>query len=433
MNPEAKVGAFTVGGMMALGAATMSLGNINFGSDDNYTLYAGFRQVIGLEPQATVRLSGVPIGKVSNIKNDGGGVTITMQIDKGVQVPTNSTVMVTSSGVMGDKFINITPDNSSKSYLQNGDYMYGVDEMGMDSMFEALNRVMEKVDTLLVNMNNIVADPNIQKSLVDMSQNMKSASENINSLTETFDRIALNNEGAINDMATQLNSTLASMNRTMLTVENMAENIDKFAGDPQTAQDLKETLSNISATSKNIAHMAENMDSVMGDSKTAEDLKDTIHNAKNISERADKMLGKVDGAVTKLSKTKVTPSVEALYSGKNDDFNTNFNLNLKNDNLAVDLGVEDIGDSSKLNAQVGKRHKNIGVRGGVIAGKAGLGLDAYLGPYAKISAEAYDPNNGTFRLKSQIRIADSTYLMGEFHDFTDSDNRAAYFGLKREF
>ena len=329
MNPEAKVGAFTVGGMMALGAATMSLGNINFGSDDNYTLYAGFRQVIGLEPQATVRLSGVPIGKVSNIKNDGGGVTITMQIDKGVQVPTNSTVMVTSSGVMGDKFINITPDNSSKSYLQNGDYMYGVDEMGMDSMFEALNRVMEKVDTLLVNMNNIVADPNIQKSLVDMSQNMKSASENINSLTETFDRIALNNEGAINDMATQLNSTLASMNRTMLTVENMAENIDKFAGDPQTAQDLKETLSNISATSKNIAHMAENMDSVMGDSKTAEDLKDTIHNAKNISERADKMLGKVDGAVTKLSKTKVTPSVEALYSGKNDDFNTNFNLNLK--------------------------------------------------------------------------------------------------------
>ena len=86
-----------------------------------------------------------------------------------------------------------------------------------------------------------------------------------------------------------------------------------------------------------------------------------------------------------------------------------------------------------MNAQVGKRHKNIGVRGGVIAGKAGLGLDAYLGPYAKISAEAYDPNNGTFRLKSQIRIADSTYLMGEFHDFTDSDNRAAYFGLKREF
>ena len=433
MNPEAKVGAFTVGGIMALSAATMSLGNIDFNADDNFTLYAGFKQVIGLAPQAAVHLAGVPIGKVVDIKNDGGGVTVTMEINKDTQIPKNSMVMVSSSGVMGDKFINITPNNNSKTYLQNGDYMYGVDEVGMDSMFESLNKVMDKVDTLLVNMNNIVGDPTLQKSLIEMSENMKSASENINSLTETFDRMALNNEGAVNDMATQLNSTLASMNRTMQTVENMANNLDKFAGDPQTAQDLKDTLSNISSTSKNIAHMAENMDGVIGDKKVAEDLKGTIKNAKNISERADKMLGKVDGAVTKLSSIKVTPSAEALYSGKNDDYNTNFNLNLKSDDMTVDLGVEDIGDNSKLNAQVGKTYKNIGARAGVIAGKPGVGLDAYLGPYTKISAEAYNPNNGTFRLKSQVKIADSTYLLGEWHDFTDSDNRAAYFGLKREF
>ena len=434
MNPEAKVGAFTVGGLMAFGAATMSLGNINFGADDNnYTLYAGFRQVIGLEPQATVSLAGVPIGKVTNIGNDGGGVTVTMQINKEAQIPTNSTVMVASSGVMGDKFVNITPNNNSKTYLQNGDYLYGVDEMGMDSMFENLNKVMDKVDTLLVHMNNIVGDPTVQKSLIEMSANMKEASEHMNGLMDSLETMAKSNEGNVSNMAQQFNSTLESMNRTMQTVENMAANIDKFAGDPQTAQDLKDTLSNISATSKNIAHMAENMDGVMGDKKTAEDLKDTIHNAKSLSERADKMLGKVDGAMTKLSNTKVTPSVEALYSGSADDWNTNFNLNLKNDDLSVDLGVEDIGDNTKANAQIGKRYKNLGARAGVIAGKPGVGLDAYLGPYAKISAEAYDPNDGTFRLKSQVKIADSTYILGEWHNFTDSDNRAAYFGLKREF
>ena len=433
MNPEAKVGAFTIGGLIALSAATMSLGNFDFNADNNYTLYAGFKQVIGLEPQAAVRLSGVPIGKVTDIKNDGGGVTVTMEINKNSQIPKNSTVMVSSSGVMGDKFINITPNNNSNSFLQSGDYMFGVDEMGMDSMFESLNKVVEKVDTLLVNMNNIVGDPSFQKSIVEMSENMKNASENINSLTETFNRMAANNEGSINDMVTQLNSTLSSMNRTMLTVENMTANLDKFAGDPQTAQDLKNTLSNISATSKNIAHMAQNMDTVIGDKKVADDLKGTIKNAKSISDRADKLLGKVDGAVTKLSNLKVTPSVEALYSGKDDDYNTNFNLNLHSDDFSVDLGVEDVGDNSKLNAQLGKSYKNLTARAGVIAGKPGLGLDAQLGPFAKISAEAYNPNNASFRLKSQIKVADSTFLLGEFHDFTDSDNRSAYFGLKREF
>ena len=432
MNESAKVGAFTVGGLMAFSAATMGLGNINFGADNDYIIYAGFRQVIGLEPQAAVRLSGVPIGKVTNIGNDGGGVTVTMEIDNKAQIPQGSKVIVSSVGVMGDKFINITPSKSER-FLKNGDYIYGADEVGMDSMFESLDKVMGKVDTLLSNMNNIVGDPTVQRSLVEMSENMKNASEHMNGMMEVMERLAVNNEGNVNDIATQLNSTLASMNRAMQSVEAMTQNMETFAGDPETAQDLKNTLSNISATSKNIAHMAENMDGVIGDKKTAEDMKETIHNARSLSERADKMLGKVDGAVSKLSATKVTPSVEALYSGGADDWNANFNLNFKNDGTSLDLGVEDIGDGNKIDLTAGKYGENFGARAGVIAGKPGIGLDTYIGSRVKLSAEAYDPNDGTFRLKSQFKVADSTYILGEWHNFTDSDNRAAYLGIKQEF
>ena len=179
--------------------------------------------------------------------------------------------------------------------------------------------------------------------------------------------------------------------------------------------------------------MAENMDKVLGDSKTAEDMKSTIHNAKNLTERADKMLGKVDGAFSKMSKTKVTPSVEAMYSGGASDWNTNFNLDVDNDNTSIKLGVEDIGDGNKLNAQVGKRSKVLGARAGIFAGKPGIGVDAYAGSKWKFSAEAYDPNDETFRLKSQYKVADDTYILGEWHDFTDSDKRAAYLGIKRDF
>lgn len=432
MNETAKVGAFTVGGLMAFGAATMSLSNISFGHNNDYTVYAGFRKVIGLEPQAAVRLSGVPVGKVTNIVNDGTGVTVTMEIEDKARIPENSTVMVSSVGVMGDKFINITP-SKSETYLKNGDYIYGVDEVGMDSMFESLDKVMDKVDSLLAHMDNIIGDPVVQKSLVDMSENMKNASEHMNGMMEVLERMAVNNEGNVNDIASQLNSTLASMNRAMQSVEAMTQNMETFAGDPQTAQDLRNTLSNISATSKNIAHMAENMDGVMGDKQTAEDMKATIHNARSLSERADKMLGKVDGAVSKLSATKVTPSVEALYSGGADDWNTNFNLNFRNSGTSVDVGVEDFGDGSKLDLTAGKYGDSFGARAGVIAGKPGIGLDTYIGSRVKLSAEAYNPNDATFRLKSQFKIADSTYILGEWHNFTDSDKRAAYFGIKQEF
>ena len=63
MNETAKVGAFTVGGLMALGAATMSLSNFDFGADNNYILYAGFdiygcyRSVMAEDLQPRLRLA----------------------------------------------------------------------------------------------------------------------------------------------------------------------------------------------------------------------------------------------------------------------------------------------------------------------------------------------------------------------------------------
>ena len=434
MNAEAKVGAFTIGGLMMLCATVFSLGNFNFGSDDNYTLYAGFKQVIGLEPQAAVMmLAGVPIGKVTEIKNDGGGVTVTMEINDKAQIPDNPVVTVASSGVMGEKFINILPQKSGGKYLKNGDYLYGSDEAGMDSMFEGMNKVLDKVETLVESMNNIIGDPTFQQSMIGMSENMRDASDHMNGLMDTLDRIAAANEGNVNQMAQQLNSALGALDATMQSVEHMATSMDNLVSDPQVADDLRETLSNISSASENIAHMAENMDNVIGDRETAEDMKATIKNAKNITERADKMLGKVSGAVDKASKTEVTPSMELKYSGSADDWNTDFNVDVKNDDMSVVLGIEDIGDGDHLNAQVGKQFNDLNARAGIIAGKPGVGIDYNVGSRLKLTAEAYDPNDETVRLKSQYKIADSTYVLGEWHDVNDSDKRSAYFGLKREF
>lgn len=434
MNAEAKVGAFTIGGLMMLCATTFSLGNFNFGSNENYTLYAGFKQVIGLEPQAAVMLAGVPIGKVTEIKNDGAGVTVTMEINEKAQIPSNPVVTVASSGVMGEKFISILPQKSvGGALVKNGDYLYGSDEAGMDSMFEGMNKVLEKVDQLVMSMNQIIGDPTFQQSMIDMSENMKNASDHMNGLMNTLDRMAAANEGNVNQMAQQLNSALGSLEATMQTVEHMANSMDNLVSDPQAAEDLKSTLANISAASGNIAHMAENMDSVIGDKETAADMKATIHNAKNLTERADKMLGKVSGAVDNASSIEVTPSVDVKYSGSADDWNTDFNVDVSKDDVSLVLGVEDIGDGDHVNAQVGKHYKDLSARAGIIAGKPGVGLDYNIGSRLRVTAEAYDPNDETVRLKSQYKIADSTYLLGEWHDVNDSDKRAAYFGLKREF
>ena len=433
MSAEAKVGAFAVGGLMALSSAMYAVGGFHFGSDDDLTLYAGFNQVVGLRDQSAVQLSGVPIGNVAEIKNDGAGVTVTLKVNPEVKIPKNSSVTIASSGVMGEKFINILPSKDDGLYLQDGDYVYGTEEAGMNSMFEGMNRVLGQVETLLGSMQGIVGDKTFQTSIVDMSKNMKDATENMNKMMGSLAKIAANSEGDVKNLMDQLNATLASMSRSMENVEHMTANIDKVAGDPQTAADLQNTLKNISDTTKNVASMAENMNKFAGDPKVAEDLKATVSNAKSISERADKILGKVQGATDKISKVDVKPSVEVLYSGKKSDWNTNLNLAVASGDTSLNLGAENIGNGTKLNAQVGKKFGAVGARAGIIAGKPGAGLDGYLGDRFKISAEGYDFNDFKVRLKSQYRIADSTYILGEWHDVNHKDNRAAYVGIKQEF
>ena len=434
MSVEAKVGAFTVGGLMLFGAATVGLSNFNFGASDDYTLYAGFKQVVGLQQQSDVRLSGVLIGKVSKIETEGTGVTVTMNIEPDVKIPKQSKVSIASSGVMGEKFINFQPKADNGEYLQNGDYITGVSEGGLDSMFDGLTKVMDKVEELLQDVHAIIGDDVFKKSVVEMSNNMREASEHMNGLMGTLEQTANDNKDTFNNMVQQMNSAVEGMNKTMAHVENMAANIDKFAGDPQTAEELKTTLNNISATSKNVANMAENMNKFAGDPKVAEDLKATVHNARSLTERADKILGKVEGTADKVSKIDVKPSVDILYSGKEHDWRTNFDLKFTSDNNSLLIGAENIGNHTKFNLQGGtKFNDNFAAHAGIIAGKPGIGLDAYAGDRFKFSAEAYDLNHGRVRLKSQFRVADSTYLLGEMHNVNKKDERAFYFGLKQEF
>ena len=277
-------------------------------------------------------------------------------------------------------------------------------------------------------------DDTFKKSVVEMSRNMEEASTHMNEMMSTLNKTVSGNEALFNNMIADLNGAVAGMNRAMANVEHMTANIDKFAGDPGTAEELRETLDNIAATSKNVASMADNMNKFAGDPKVAEDLKATVSNARSITERADKLLGKVEGTADKVSKIDVTPSVDILYSGKAHDWRTNFNLDITSDDKSLILGAENIGNHTKLNLQGGKRFgKSFGARAGIIAGKPGIGLDAYAGDRFKFSVEGYDLNDGKLRLKSQYRVAESTYILGEFHNVNKKRDRAFYFGLKQEF
>ena len=51
----------------------------------------------------------------------------------------------------------------------------------------------------------------------------------------------------------------------------------------------------------------------------------------------------------------------------------------------------------------------------------------------RFSADAYNPNDLTVRLRSQYQLSGGTYLFGEWNAVNDRQRRAFYTGIRQEF
>jgi phospholipid/cholesterol/gamma-HCH transport system substrate-binding protein len=111
---EIGVGVFMLVGLAALAYLSVNLGNVNVLGSRGYTVYADFSTVGGLKPGTSVEIAGVPIGRVESIALHGYDARVALQIDRGIQLQDDAIVSIKTKGLIGEKFVSISPGGSSK-------------------------------------------------------------------------------------------------------------------------------------------------------------------------------------------------------------------------------------------------------------------------------------------------------------------------------
>ncbi len=418
MTNEAKVGAFTLLGIILMAFIVVHLSGFSFGGDKDYKLQVLFSQVNGLKQGAVVRYAGVDVGKVTELRPTDGGVTVTLKVKDEIKVPRESVFTITGDGLMGEKFINIIPtEEDMGEYLKPGDVVTGTPERGMEAMANTANATMEEMQALVRSMNRIMGNRDVQDSLIQTATNLRD-------ITSALSRMAVSNESDLRVMVHNLSRMSQSLMEAADSVNRM---VDTFSGDGETAENLRFAIANLSSTSQRIDNMASNLEGVVADPGTAEDLRAVIHNARAVTQQADTMMTKVSSIHTEVG-------AEMLYSGGNKDWMANADFRIYSDpNSFLLLGIDDIGEGNKANVQIGRGNGYLTGRAGMIDSKAGVGVDAYAGDKWKISAEAYDMNNLAVKLRAQYEVAADTYVVGQINDVNKGDKRATYIGLRRTF
>ena len=120
---EVGTGLFVLLGIGALFfLTTQTTGRNDFSTTDTYVVEARFENVRSLKKRAPVAMSGVTIGRVTNIEFDGASLeaVVTLVIEsRFALIPDDSDASILTAGLLGSQYIGLQA-GGSEIYLEDG-------------------------------------------------------------------------------------------------------------------------------------------------------------------------------------------------------------------------------------------------------------------------------------------------------------------------
>ncbi|HET7007869.1 MAG TPA: outer membrane lipid asymmetry maintenance protein MlaD [Candidatus Binatia bacterium] len=108
------VGIFVLVGITCLGYLAIRLGKLEMFGAHGYVLFADFASVAGLKPGDPVEIAGVKIGRVEGMSLADDKARLTLRLDDGVKLQEDVIASVRARGLIGDKFVLVSPGASDK-------------------------------------------------------------------------------------------------------------------------------------------------------------------------------------------------------------------------------------------------------------------------------------------------------------------------------
>jgi phospholipid/cholesterol/gamma-HCH transport system substrate-binding protein len=117
---ELAVGLFIIAGIICLGYLSIKLGKMEVLGERGYEVYAVFSNVGGLKVGGSIEIAGVNVGRVKSIVLDDYQAHVVLNLPKGLKIQEDAIASVRTKGLIGEKYIQITPGGSEKIIEHGG-------------------------------------------------------------------------------------------------------------------------------------------------------------------------------------------------------------------------------------------------------------------------------------------------------------------------
>jgi phospholipid/cholesterol/gamma-HCH transport system substrate-binding protein len=159
-----RVAALIVVGILLLIYAIYQVGQIFDVFADRYTIFTRVPDVAGLREGAPVTLAGQRVGQVSSIefipverKRDHNNLDISLNISEEVrnQIRRDSRVFLRAAGLLGDKYVDITPGSARTAVLQERDTIQAEPSMDIEMFLARGGAVLDTASKMVADLRRI--------------------------------------------------------------------------------------------------------------------------------------------------------------------------------------------------------------------------------------------------------------------------------------
>jgi len=489
MSREAKVGIFVVLGLVILTYFTFRVSKWGGIGEKGYKITVDFETAAGLEPKANVKMAGVPVGKVEEIKLEGDRARLVLRIDKEVHIPVDSMASIQTQGLLGEKYVEILPGKQKERMLPAGGRIANTQPpLNLDEVIRKLSLISDDVKRFTTTLADTIGTEEGKKALTEIIRNVREASvvlrnvatgneDRLNRILANIDRLSgdlkdissANKENlrvaianlrdfsqTLKEQTPGLAKKLEAMGDQVSGVigenrENIRESIANFK---QASAKLDNTLSSAEKVLAKIERGEGTLGKLVNDNTTVGSLNDTLEGINRYVRRTESLKTFLDYRLeyqTGPSEFKhyvnlrLQPSADKYYligvvddpRGKLDTTDTTATVN----GVTTTSHIESYKNQLKISALVAKRFSGLTIKGGVMESTGGIGADyEVLKDRLTVGLDAFDfgrqrGQHPHLKAYGNYDIVKNLFITGGVDDILNSENdlRTFFFGFGIKF
>lgn len=171
--------------------------------DTRVTAY--FDRAVGLYPDSTVRVLGIEVGRITDVRPQGAVVRVDMTVDPEIPIPAGARAVVVAPSLVSDRYVQLTPAYESGEQLRSGAVIpreRTATPIELDDLFSSLDGLANALGPNGANKNGALSGAldTIAANLDGNGQNMNDTVNRLADLSRTFE----GNKGVLFDTVKHL-------------------------------------------------------------------------------------------------------------------------------------------------------------------------------------------------------------------------------------